>query len=94
MSNLRLQSKETVYNADDLKVRVWDSLGEGLPLVLDASELETADLTCLQTLVAAQRAAQKAGGTIVSADLDGTPLAKAFARAGITAPFDAAAPST
>ena len=94
MSNLRLQSKETVYNADELKLRVWDSLEAGRTLVLDASELDTADLTCLQTLVAAQRAAQKAGGTIIAEVLDGTPLGKAFARAGILLPFDAAAPST
>lgn len=93
MSNLRLHCKETVYNADDLKSRVSDSIVAGATLVLDTTELETADLTCLQTLVAAQRAAVRAGGSIVLDDNAGSALARAFERAGIAMPFAAAAPS-
>ena len=90
MSKLRLHCKETVYNADDLKMRIAACLVPGTTTTLDTSELETADLTCLQTLVAAHRAASHVGSTLVADDSAGSPLARAFARAGIAMPFEAA----
>lgn len=88
---MRLHCKETVHNAEDLKTRIAAYLVPGTTTLIDTSELETADLTCLQTLVAAQRAASRVGSTIVADASAGSPLARAFARAGITMPFEAAA---
>lgn len=83
MSKISLQQNETVSTAHEFKQAITSALLNNSEIVIDATALETADLSCLQTLIALSRSTAQRGIGLRTGDLDGTALGRAFERAGI-----------
>lgn len=87
MSILRIESEENIFTAPVLKDRLVQALASGQTIVLDDANARELDLSCLQTLVAAHRAAAARGIELHIGQPCGEVLAKALTRAGIDPAF-------
>ncbi len=81
MSTVTLRNEETIYNVVDLKTRLSDALASGERVTIDDAALERADITCLQLLLAAARAAGDNG--LVTIGPPGRTLAALLTAAGL-----------
>ena len=81
---LRLPPALDLLSAATLQDRLQDRLNHGLPLVIDAAEVERLGTPCLQLLIAASREAQ-ASGLGFRIEAASTPFRAAIADLGLSA---------
>lgn len=90
MTSLRLDAAATIADAAELRSHLLGAMEGADPIQIDASALLTTDITILQVLIAAQRAADARS---LAFRLDASPaLVAAFERAGLPVPVPLDAP--
>jgi hypothetical protein len=80
---VKFSGSQTIREAEDAAHILRKALADHPSLVLDCDEIEEADLTFLQLVIAARRSAQKSGKAFALGATARGPLLAALDRAGI-----------